>query len=484
METIHLKTVDPLSQELLKSAYQRGIKLSWDRYERLQPQDGFLRLGLSCPFGCMQGPCRIDPFGRGADRGACGLDRDRMAAALLLRICLSGALETAAEMSGHPATSPASPLGSILRRGAATLGGKDVTAQDLSSSACLLNRPAEAPEFLIVQALRLGILTVASLGEKKGEATRNIKVGYGLLGQGKGGLIGVCGNPSSAFLGAVREQVSKKFPAGVTFVSLGEWVPSDGGFLPAICTSGEAELALCSGKIQMVVAGPGADPALVDLCRTLNIPCASYLDGKSEITAVGQVGAQTSGTSSSFTPDPHLEFEAPVLLDSARLEEVFKKESPRKWVLLGGADHPQHPLGWIPSEVGSALQGENMGIAAWGDAALWMMKRGLAKSNRPIRVLDPRQGPVLAVKALAGRGKTGELSGVWFTGLKTCQDLSLALGLAALGFKVGVSNPLPLWGSEEVRNLLARRIGAQGGAFAHFDHPAQPQEILDGILKN
>ena len=191
-----------------------------------------------------------------------------------------------------------------------------------------------------------------------------------------------------------------------------------------------------------------------------------------------------SETPSSFAPDANLVFEAPVLLDSARLEEVFKKNSPRKWILLGGADHPQHPLGWIPSEVGSSLQGENIGIAAWGDAALWMIKRGLARNNPPIRVLDPRQGPVLALEALAAQGKVGDLAAVCFTGLKTCRDLALALGLAALGLKVGLSNPLPLWGSEEVRNRLAAKIGARGGSLAHFDHPAQPQEILDWVSKS
>ena len=89
MEQIHIKTVDPLSQELLRSAASRGIDLVWERCEKLQPQDGFLRVGLSCPYGCMQGPCRIDPFGRGADRGICGLDRDGMTAAFLLRLCLN-----------------------------------------------------------------------------------------------------------------------------------------------------------------------------------------------------------------------------------------------------------------------------------------------------------------------------------------------------------------------------------------------------------
>ena len=107
MEIIQVKTVDPISQDLLKSAYQKGIKLPWDRFEKLQPQDGFLRMGLSCPYGCLQGPCRIDPFGRGPERGLCGLDRDGMVAAFLLRLSLSGALEAmtapAKEISWDPA---------------------------------------------------------------------------------------------------------------------------------------------------------------------------------------------------------------------------------------------------------------------------------------------------------------------------------------------------------------------------------------------
>ncbi len=98
METIHLKTVDPISQQLLRSASKQGFEILWDRFEKLQPQDGFLRLGLSCPFGCLQGPCRIDPFGRGAQKGVCGMGQDEMVAGMFLRICLQGALEALASL--------------------------------------------------------------------------------------------------------------------------------------------------------------------------------------------------------------------------------------------------------------------------------------------------------------------------------------------------------------------------------------------------
>jgi len=128
MESIQIKTVDPVSQELLKSAYQRGLKLSWDRFERLQPQDGFLRTGLSCPYGCLQGPCRIDPFGRGAERGLCGLDRDGMVAALLLRLALSGALEAMPEDKPISEPSWASSLKAAFSQAFKNLGGDRVSS--------------------------------------------------------------------------------------------------------------------------------------------------------------------------------------------------------------------------------------------------------------------------------------------------------------------------------------------------------------------
>src|SRR3989304_6996175 len=115
---------------------------------------------------------------------------------------------------------------------------------------------------------------------------------------------------------------------------------------------------------------------------------------------------------------------------------------------------PLHPsLGWVPVEVASSLQGEGLGIPGWGDAVLWMVKKGLASpKNRPSgRILDERLGPLLALKALAVSGRLKDLKGVCFTGLKSCGDLASALGLASLGLKVSVAVPLPLWGSEKAR---------------------------------
>ena len=492
MDTIHLKTVDPLSQDLLKSASQRGIKLNWDRYEKLQPQDGFLRVGLSCPYGCMQGPCRIDPFGRGPDRGLCGLDRDQMVAAFLLRVVLNGTLEAMNEFAGLDKTAEFSlpPLpDKIVSRAEKKLGWQKLSLEEVSRSASYLNRPTESPEGLILQALRLGILSLGLLEKRKipesSDRISSVKVGYGLLAQ-RGSLIGVCGKPSPGILEVIRKEASRNFPGGAQFVSLGDWVPSGNGFLPFACTSGEAELVVSSGKIHLLIAGPGTDPSMAELCQSLKVPLISSLDAKKATKIFRQASRKAEVASGlSFTPNPSLVEETGVITAPQQLEEYFPKKAASRFALLGGADHFQQSLGWIPAEVGSALQAEGYGVASWGDAALWMIKKGLAspKYKLPVRILDDQQGPMLALKALGGVGRLKQLKGICFAGLKSCQDLAIALGLASLGLRVCVAMPLPLWGSEKVRNLLEEKLAGQGGSLTHFDHPAQAQEIVDWFTK-
>ena len=169
METIHLKTVDPVSQELLRFAAQRGIELPWERYEKLQPQDGFLRLGLSCPFGCMQGPCRIDPFGRGAGKGICGLGRDEMVAGTLLRLCLQGAMDavgSAATLETVPEVQFSDTLGKMISSVLAENGQADLNGSDILKGASMLGRSSSTCQELLVQSFRLSLLTLGFLEQE------------------------------------------------------------------------------------------------------------------------------------------------------------------------------------------------------------------------------------------------------------------------------------------------------------------------------
>lgn len=90
------RSTDPAVREMIVKAEKGGIETVWDRYEAMQPQCGFGDTGLCCRH-CLQGPCRIDPFGDGPRAGICGATADTMVARGLDRAIAAG---TAAH-SGH-----------------------------------------------------------------------------------------------------------------------------------------------------------------------------------------------------------------------------------------------------------------------------------------------------------------------------------------------------------------------------------------------
>ncbi len=84
------RSISPDSILMLKSAQSAGINLAWDRYEAQLPQCGFGETGLCCRH-CLQGPCRIDPFGTtGPQLGICGANADTIVARGLARSIAGG----------------------------------------------------------------------------------------------------------------------------------------------------------------------------------------------------------------------------------------------------------------------------------------------------------------------------------------------------------------------------------------------------------
>ena len=90
------KSLDPAIRQMLSVAGEMEVKTVWDRYADMLPQCGFGDTGLCCRH-CLQGPCRIDPFGEGPKTGICGATADTMVARGLDRAIAAG---TAAH-SGH-----------------------------------------------------------------------------------------------------------------------------------------------------------------------------------------------------------------------------------------------------------------------------------------------------------------------------------------------------------------------------------------------
>ena len=486
MQTIHLKTVDPLSQELLRSASQRGVELSWDRFEKLQPQDGFLRLGLSCPFGCMQGPCRIDPLGRGPGKGVCGLGKDEMAAALLLRLCLQGTMEALAglESADGSADIRFSPsLGMMVNRALSQSDQGELSIRDIFKSSTLLHRPSSSSGTLLSQALRLCLLTLGLQEQGVRTAAESVpcSVGYGTV-SGESVRVGLCGRPSPSLLDGLGKTLNQEASTRERLVSLGDWILFEDRFLPIGCSSGEAELLVSSGAIHLLVAGPSADPGLLELCENMNIPVVRE-DSRTDAGDIWKRARRSFHSRSQvdlFSAAPGVQ-EGCVLMS----EEDFKKcrgvKKDADLAIIGGSDNPQVTLGSLPVALATGMQNHEFQIAGWGDAALWLLKAGpdLQGQSAPVLTLENGQGPLPVVKALASGGQLSRLRGICFTGMNSCQELAAALGLAYLGCRVSLATPIPVQGSRVVMAALAEMLGENGGQLLHFDHPAQPGELLE-----
>lgn len=83
------KSIDAASLKMIDKAAKDNVQIVWDRYEQQQPQCGFGELGVCCR-NCLQGPCRVNPFGE-PKTGICGASADTIVARNLVRMLAGGA---------------------------------------------------------------------------------------------------------------------------------------------------------------------------------------------------------------------------------------------------------------------------------------------------------------------------------------------------------------------------------------------------------
>ena len=89
-DPVNKVSIQPDSLAMYQKARQEGVQTVWDRAQAQEPHCGFCELGLSCRI-CVMGPCRLDPFGEGPQRGVCGADADIIVARNLARMIAAGA---------------------------------------------------------------------------------------------------------------------------------------------------------------------------------------------------------------------------------------------------------------------------------------------------------------------------------------------------------------------------------------------------------
>ena len=84
------RSMDPAAEQMINIADKNNYDTVWDRLEKQEPQCGFGQLGVCCR-NCVMGPCRIDPFGEGPDKGVCGATADTIVARNIIRMIAAGA---------------------------------------------------------------------------------------------------------------------------------------------------------------------------------------------------------------------------------------------------------------------------------------------------------------------------------------------------------------------------------------------------------
>jgi carbon-monoxide dehydrogenase catalytic subunit len=84
------RSIDKATLQMIERAKCENICTVFDRSDQQEPRCGFGDLGVCCQQ-CYMGPCRVDPFGKGAQYGACGIDADGIVARNIARATAVGA---------------------------------------------------------------------------------------------------------------------------------------------------------------------------------------------------------------------------------------------------------------------------------------------------------------------------------------------------------------------------------------------------------
>jgi acetyl-CoA synthase len=83
-------SADPAINRMATVAAACGCDTTFDRTEAMKPQCGYGELGLCCRI-CIQGPCRINPYGSEPSVGICGAKDYTMVARHIIRMAAAGA---------------------------------------------------------------------------------------------------------------------------------------------------------------------------------------------------------------------------------------------------------------------------------------------------------------------------------------------------------------------------------------------------------
>lgn len=461
MYTVQKKSGYEEAKPLLIQAFRDRHSLTWDRYDAMQPQDGFGRLGISCTE-CLDGPCRVNPFGDDGQETICGRDREDLVANFMLQKIYAGteAMASLAASFGADKAASACRCRSAADR---MLGAADV-AEELS---------ALAPR--IIESMR-----ALSGARPAVSAPYAVSVGFGVAADDTAN-IAVHGNVAPRLIKQLRDKAGKS----VAVIGL---CGAEGYYgMPVLANYGSQELALINGAIDLIILG-GQDvmPSFKRLASRLGIPmlraCAlDAADGVQKALDAAEAQRRTrSGSRKKSSNTPKTLRTGYTAANSGALFESMQKAcaagSIRGFAYLGGSGTISHTQDSDLVAQAAALLQEGYVLATSGGVGTALARAGMCSPDFaiPAALRDALPAGTPAVLHLGA----GHDAALFFDMAAACEkkniptlalvlepvsgkDVAIAVGLAGSGIPTYLDSELFSWLPESPMAGFLRPLSAR-----------------------
>ena len=518
MLQVRQKSSIPAAIDVNRRTAEAGIPLSWDRYEEQLPLCGFTQNGLNCS-ACLQGPCRINPFGDAPSHGICGIDAAQMVLHSLVEKVRRGAIDHVnVWLSGVGEHEPAATLSSEKATAAlasrlpapvlAHLAERSLLPRDVVLDVVTAGDPFFVDRGMLEQTrsslLRLGVCAiVSSLGVCQAtSATARGRSEAPSPPSSDGVMILLDGVAPAGFVARLEASLASQDDVGLASTS--QVHASGARFL----VPGSPELAVASGLADFVIQSElGGYPSLGDLCDQMDIPHLTIAsgDGWPDLADVLQRARAHHTRQARPLLDGGEAMESPadgwpadigetvrtavrqgavrgvVLLvvgtnirqtHFERTAGVVKGLLAHDVVVLLAADavRAAHLLDDLPAAAGRVLQ-----ALMRGRSRPWFSAGSVFESARALEVFGPLAG---------AEGFGAAPVAATFLEIPSFAFLAAAIGWLGLGVSTQIGSPLPIWGSPSITRWMTDESRPWWGArLLASPELASPEEQVQQLVR-
>ncbi|HWJ03560.1 MAG TPA: hypothetical protein VNU93_07740 [Verrucomicrobiae bacterium] len=495
MRQVRRKTVDSTARSYFLKAKDEGVNLSWNNYEDSLPQDGFNLIGLSC-FDCLQGPCRLNPFGQNEARTICGLGKKDLVLNHLVRLgtandwrqmgfSVMGKLKAkveSGELNGESLKDVAAKWQLEVENPSQIISGLKQKLAGFGHTKPI--NKFQAPEEALADLKRLAAQTADYLalvndlaGALDSEGITNVReLGLGTLNPE---AVNVCLQGVSPAVLAYAAELSAELRQqaidlgaidGFNIVLAGDF--SQFHAFATVGNHASVEFALLTGLVDLYLVGnevAGCGKNVAEKYHTVIAGGAPEREALRELF-LQAMQAFTKRDQAKVRPEvQYMEAEFAVGPDVIKVK--LSEGTTKGICIIGGGSNVKVTSDQAAQEIVNELKGQDIVCLTYGNSAVTLAKYGYlaAQSEQAVYSLGSEAQAAQLVQYIRGY-KDSKIVAV-FPELSSAWDFQVALALAEAGAKVFTGVKLPIDGSETVSKAMAE--------IAHCEPKALPDRVRE-----